>query len=569
MRKEWRLFSLGLLLIVAGALVAWFTQTAGNVRIQDVRFTGTNGTPMSALLYVPPNATGKTPAPGILAVHGYINSRETHSGFAIEFARRGYVVLALDQTGHGYSGPPAFANGFGGPDGLRYLRSLDIVDKDNIGLEGHSMGGWTVLAAAVAAPNDYKSLVLEGSSTGAPFAAEGSPSYPRNLALVFSQYDEFSQLMWGVPKAKQVAQSPKLWKVFGTEAAVEPGKVYGSVDQGNARVLFTPAVTHPQDHISTTAIGHSLDWFARTLKGGTPRPADDQIWYWKEFGTLVALIGFVVLLLGAFETLLSRTAFASLAKAPEVPQVPRDGRWWLALALTALIPIITYYPSLALGAWLLPASRVLPQGITNQLMVWALINAAITFGLTFLFMRGRPRSATAFLPAALIALATVGIGYASLVLADFLFKIDFRFWVVGLKLMSPKQFLYFLVYLVPFTIFFVVALRSLHGSLSTAGASRTAHYLVNIVALAGGFALLLVVQYAALFINGRLINPTNETLVVLNTIIAIQFLPLLAIVAIIGTFTYRRTGSSLPGALICGLFVTWYIVAGQATQAAV
>ncbi len=50
MHKGWRLFSLGLLLIVAGALVAWFTQTAGNVRIQDVRFTGTNGTPMSALL---------------------------------------------------------------------------------------------------------------------------------------------------------------------------------------------------------------------------------------------------------------------------------------------------------------------------------------------------------------------------------------------------------------------------------------------------------------------------------------------------------------------------------------
>jgi fermentation-respiration switch protein FrsA (DUF1100 family) len=67
----------------------------------DVRFIGTGGSPMSALLYVPPGATAAAPAPGILAVHGYINSRETQSGFAIEFARRGYVVLALDQTGHG------------------------------------------------------------------------------------------------------------------------------------------------------------------------------------------------------------------------------------------------------------------------------------------------------------------------------------------------------------------------------------------------------------------------------------------------------------------------------------
>jgi len=79
--------------------------------------------------------------PGILAVHGYINSRETQHGFAIEFARRGYVALALDQAGHGYSDPPAFANGCGGPDGLAHLRSLDVVDKNNVGLEGHSMGG--------------------------------------------------------------------------------------------------------------------------------------------------------------------------------------------------------------------------------------------------------------------------------------------------------------------------------------------------------------------------------------------------------------------------------------------
>ena len=31
------------------------------------------------------------------------HSRETQDGFAIEFPRRGYVVLALDQTDRGYS----------------------------------------------------------------------------------------------------------------------------------------------------------------------------------------------------------------------------------------------------------------------------------------------------------------------------------------------------------------------------------------------------------------------------------------------------------------------------------
>ena len=109
---------IALILIVHGGLLANLTQTNwGKVDVRDIRFVGTNGVVMSALLYVPDGVTNKTPAPGILAIHGYINSRETQDGFAIEFARRGYVVLALDQTGHGYSDPAAFANAFGGMDG--------------------------------------------------------------------------------------------------------------------------------------------------------------------------------------------------------------------------------------------------------------------------------------------------------------------------------------------------------------------------------------------------------------------------------------------------------------------
>src|SRR5215210_5465746 len=245
MQKKWHLAIIGVVLIVVGGLLAHFTQTAGGIKIQDIRFKGAKGNTMSALLYTPPNATPQIPAPGILAVHGYINSRETQDGFAIEFARRGYVVLALDQTGHGYSDPPAFAGGFGGPDGRAHLRSLEVVDKSNIGLEGHSMGGWTVLAAATAMPNDYKSMVLEGSSTGKPFAADGTPTWPRNTALVFAQYEEFPDLMWGVDRARNVTQSPKLWALFGSEGAVKPGRIYGDIAHGNARVLYTPAITHP------------------------------------------------------------------------------------------------------------------------------------------------------------------------------------------------------------------------------------------------------------------------------------------------------------------------------------
>jgi pimeloyl-ACP methyl ester carboxylesterase len=566
--------AIGAVLILLGGMLAHFTQTSNGIRIEDVRFKGAAGNTMSALVYIPRSASERSPAPGILAVHGYINSRETQDGFAIEFARRGYVVVALDQTGHGYSDPPAFAHGFGGPDGLAYLRSLPYVDKENIGLEGHSMGGWTVLAAAAAMPDAYKSLVLEGSSTGKPFAAEGTPTWPRNLAVVFSQYDEFSQIMWGSEYAKNVPQSGKLAAVFGTAGSVEPGKTYGDISKGTARVLYTPAITHPADHFSHEAIGDSLDWFSKTLTGGTPLPSTDQIWLRKEIGTFIALVGLLVLLLGAFDLLLVWPAFASLRIAPAhlgaaSPALPKGGRWWATFWISALLPAVTYYPAFAIGNAWLPASRFLPQAFTTQIMIWALLNTVITLALLPFVPRRTPRKGVAG-QAFLIALATVAIGVLAVWLADLLFKIDFRFWVVALKLPSATQLMIMLIYLAPFTVFFIVTLCALHSNFSRLAAPAVGHYVTTVLVLTLGFVVLIGGQYLAMWLGGKLINPFPTSPVVpLSTIIGIQFIPLLAAVAVISTFTWRRTGMSLPGALICGLLVTWYIVAGTATQAAV
>jgi hypothetical protein len=339
-------------------------------------------------------------------------------------------------------------------------------------------------------------------------------------------------------------------------------------------VLYTPAITHPAEHISHQAIGYSLDWFARTLQGGTPRPSEDQIWFRKELGTLVALIGFVALLLGIFDGLLELPAFSHL-RLPEIADgtmpahfAAKGQRWTVAFVLSAFIPALTYYPAFALADAFVKPSAFLPQGVTNQVMVWAVINALIALAL----MPFAPKRASRIGivgPSLLIAMATIIVGYAALWLADLLFKIDFRFWIVALKLMSAKQFLIFLIYLVPLTAFFVIALHVLHRNFSTMGAGRGALYLTNFLALTLGFIVLLVLQYGTLWLAGKLINPLPDpAFVPLSTLIAISFVPLLGIAAVIATFTWRRTGSSLPGALIGGIFVTWYVVAGTATQAA-
>lgn len=564
MRKPWVLFVLGLVLVLGASALAWRVQTAGGIKVTEVSFTGAGGTRMSGLLYTPPGATAATPAPGVLAVHGYINSRETQSPFAIEFARRGYVVLALDQTGHGYSGGAAFSNGFGGPDGLNYLRSLKIVDPANIGLEGHSMGGWTVLAAAATMPDAYKAVVLEGSSTGAPFAAEGSPTWPRNLAVVYSRYDEFSKLMWGVDRAQDVTGSPKLRAVFGATSAVQPGKIYGSVAEGTARRLSTPTTTHPGDHISPTAVGHALDWFALTLKGGTPRPAADQIWIWKELATGVALVGAVVLLLGTFQLLLALPLFAALRNAPQPTVTRRDTGWWGGLALTALLPAVTFFPFFILGMIALKPNAILKQGITNQVLTWAVLGALLTLALGAIGKRDKPVFTRHLRLSLLIGLASVVVVYGALELVHRLFLVDFRFWVVALKRLSLAQADLVLVYVLPLTLAFGVTLRTLLARIPVAGEGAAAQYASAVVALSGGFLLLLGLDYGTLFLTGRLPTAFDP----LSTVVAIQFLPLTALIAVLGVFTWRRTGGYLSATVICGLLLTWYMVAGTATQVA-
>src|SRR4030088_422845 len=216
--------------------------------------------------------------------------------------------------------------------------------------------------------------------------------------------------------------------MLGTQGPDELGKVYGDIPQGTARALYTPPITHPDEHISHQAIGFSLDWFAKTLQGGTPRPSDDQIWFAKEIGTLIALIGFVVLLIGVFDGLLEARVFSHL-RLPEIADgtmpahFPAKGhRCTAAFVLTAFIPALTYYPAFALAGTFVTPSAYLPQGITNQIMVGAVINALITLALMPLPPK-RPSRMDIIGPSILIAVLTIIVGYAALWLADLLFKI--------------------------------------------------------------------------------------------------------------------------------------------------
>ena len=194
--------------IVCCMTVAHGIQTNnGEVSVSDGVIETNLGT-LTYKLYVPEGATAENPAAGILLLHGYQNDHETCAAYAIELARRGAVVMALDEYGHGgtsvgllnrgfvnhrvkvsfgeeseadgtftsVSGPDRFKlmmnfsnlsffderythdtagnsivdSSCGGTAAYAVLAEMDNVDPSRLGVSGHSMGTWSSWSVAAA-----------------------------------------------------------------------------------------------------------------------------------------------------------------------------------------------------------------------------------------------------------------------------------------------------------------------------------------------------------------------------------------------------------------------------------
>jgi pimeloyl-ACP methyl ester carboxylesterase len=568
------------LVLLGGGLAAWTQTAGGTVQVRDTSFVGTDGHIIAAKLYVPAGASNKSKVPAVLAVHGYINTNETQDAFAIELSRRGYAVLAIDQYGHGNSDPAAFYAGYGGPAALAYLRTFDFVDLSNIGLEGHSMGGWTVVSAAAAFPDGYKSMVLEGSSVGGGVAPEGTTTFPKNVKVVYGTWEQFSQLMWAVPAASQMQSGSKLEKFFGTDTPVKAGTVYGNIADGTAREVVRPETDHPGLTFNPDAVDQAVQWFAKTLDGG--HSAAGQVWWLKELGTFLAFIGGILSIFAVGGLLLRTPFFSTLRLTAPVAAVTGSRRgWWIGAVLTAGIPALTFYWFNNFGAQYVPASALFPQNLTSGIMIWALFNGLIGLAILIVshFATRRSTQKTAreygFTTAAgfswrtigksaLVAVGSVGFAYLLLVISDWLFKTDFRLYILQLHILNGTHFVMFLVYLIPFTIFFLMLAAGLHNTgrwIGRGKSSARSEMVAAAIVLPIGILVMILVDMIPLIAGGSLLS--GQFLLV---IVAYPFVPVLAIVGLLMTYFFHKTGLVYVGAFVAALLVTWNIVGGQAEQ---
>ncbi len=197
-----KIIALALLLCTISAVGAHIVTTDNcAITVKDIRTETPTGRTLSFLLFIPPNATVDSPAPAIVTSHGWYNNREMQDLNYVELARRGYVVASIDMYGHGNSDPlPAnetTVQGTGMYDAVEILASLPYVDKNQIGVTGHSNGAraanFSINIDNTKEKPLIKSVLLVGNDAIYKVAGtEFANIYgTRDVGIVAGQYDEF------------------------------------------------------------------------------------------------------------------------------------------------------------------------------------------------------------------------------------------------------------------------------------------------------------------------------------------------------------------------------------------
>ncbi|MBQ0036748.1 MAG: hypothetical protein KBT35_07530 [Firmicutes bacterium] len=353
-------------------------------------------------LYVPKGVDANNKAPALLLLHGYQNDHETDAAFAIEMARRGVVVLAIDEFGHGstdismvnrgyvnhkvtvnygldsqedgtfveiggqtrykvlmnfsnlsffldkYSkdedGNKLIDSSMGGICAYKLLSEMDIVDNTRMAVSGHSMGtwaSWTTSAAYSNTPIMPKATILQAGELFSKDAYDSNNIKFNNVLLLTAKYDEFNYFR---DYSKKTVDDDVISNDITSEFLdVDKGTgkwntTYGSFNDGSARRRELVVTNHRLLTHNSNAISTSIDWLKGSIGLSTNLDNNDQIFMKKEVLTLLATFSSIVTMLVVMNILLDTKFFVYL-KQPEL-NILRKSRVGFAYWKGAIITIL-------------------------------------------------------------------------------------------------------------------------------------------------------------------------------------------------------------------------------------
>ena len=569
-------------LFVAGYLASKVQSSWGKVRVQSIKIPTQNGQWLVADLFKPVSANAGSPAPLVIVVPGFQRSKETLSNISIELSRRGIVTIAIDPYAQGlssssFSRRAATKEGYGMFALVDYIYDtsiLNYVDKDKIGVTGHSAGGLAAMRAAqhfgkLAKKNSTKSKIHSVFVSGMlrmGFKEKDLKNVKSNVGVSYALYDEGA---WqNELKHGSLENAPEILRLIYLQSKkehkinnVEMGKYYGSLNNNSATIIFNEKLLHPFQPYAKEAISNQVSYFLDVFQMDNSVPGQDQIWFWKEFLTFVCLVCGLVLIIPFSKILIGLPYFQEIKNPiPKAFPTPTGNGlilFWIILFFSIFISCFSFIPlsELTKSMFVDAANRkqtwFFPQRMNNTIMLWAMLNGTIgliLFYLSYKFfgkkngitkkMLGLSISFIQIFKTILLAVFIASSYFALLFSIYYLFHIDYRFIFISAKVFS-KETLYVLpMYLPFFFLFFLSNSFRINVSGRFQGRIGLPSSLLHILATSGGLIAILFLQYIYFWLTGTVL--WKEGWLYVNLLFAV--VPILLVLPFFQKHFFELTG---------------------------
>jgi len=590
--KTWLVLIASLLILLGAEILASQVQRDfGRVDVSNVNYKNENGIPVRAKLLQPVGVSASHPAPGVVYIHGYQNNRETSDAYAIEMARRGFVVLEIDAIGRGNSGlpldlnDPEFDPTYGGRASLEYLKALPFANEDSVGMMGHSLGAEMAYNIALNDPG-VKAL----SFSGFAYREDATRNRPQNMLMIYGEYDEYRERMTSTKNVRaKWMSSPQSRAAIGDSSDLDFGVVYGDFSDGSARMVLLLPVIHLKESHSREGVATAVTWMRDSLH---PDPEywvdpDNQIWELKEFATLIAMLSGLISLLPLGVLLLRTRFFAPIrVKISDAYVTTRKDLWKHAAINGALmwlyLPLI--FVLFGLHVYVIPIDKVFPMMMVNGTVWWFVWINVIGFFILRRWRRGvglswydlgisydrkRFRLDCGQLgKTTLLALVLFAFIYILESVLEAIFIVDFRFifpFASDLTLYrSGMTLLYFPFLLVGFTLmgFF------LHGQIrlpqkETWWKTYLSTAFTNSLIMVIPLILFMSVQYVPIFTMGVIPFVGPGGMLASFTMNLFHIIGVLIMVVPLQSWFFQWTGRPYLGAILDAALVAWMFASSQ------
>lgn len=628
-RKAARWLCISLVLVILSSIGAMVLQSNfGRTEIIEFKLPTENGQWLSGTIYKPKTASQDNKLPAVVTCHGYLNNSKMQDLNVIELSRRGMVVVAMDAYYHGKSSAAKLpmmesvaAEGIGMIPMVEYVSRLNYVDKDKIGVIGHSMGGMAVWCTLMYYGGQYQQMMKEAvqpnSDGGTEITKEeqkaadavnkvaaGLPTsfiqfctedtfklIHANVGINYGKYDEGAYALTGGNGDLSAAAAESLIAVNSIMNDdekvdnVEIGKYYGDAEDKTLRVVYNPSHIHPWQHFSKNSAAYAIEFFEKSFGTNSGIIPEKQIWFFKEIFNLLGLFGILSAIVPMGLLLLEVPVFQSLkGEAPETMTNMKSKKgklfFWGSWAMSWIISGVFFLPVSKLDKLIFPnqtafiSTKWFSQPSTNFILLWALFNALIGILLFVLACRMYKKehgiSVTktdlviggwAFVKTLALAMC-IFVGFYGLVFAsEYFCGTDFRFWVMGICTFSSDKLLVLLQYL-PFYFIYYLVLSIMNNKMGRVSEQKE---WVNIL-LCGlsnvlGIFLINAAQYIKLFSTGISLYQDDR----LYPMVVIPLIVWLFVAAYIGRKFYKATGKVWLGAMVNCLIILMIGIANTAT----